>query len=122
MFVGQSVSLMSLAEMGCSCRATAGNCDASANHLALLLGSAGLQAGVNCGEMSLGFTGCGKTRFRAALYQGTTLVVPISRLLLTRRADFSPRGVCNSDFFRSLFSREVLRKMGCGMLLGSADL
>jgi len=55
------------------------------------------------------FTGCGKARFRAALYQGTTSVVPISRLSLARRADFSPRGLYNSDFFRSLFSRAAGR-------------
>jgi len=37
-------------------------------------------------------------------YQGTTSVVPIRRLFLTRRADFSPRGIGFSDFFSSLFS------------------
>src|SRR5271166_642690 len=54
-----------------------------------------------------GFTGCGKTRFREALYQGTTSVVPISPLFLMFQADFSPRGTCLSDFFRSLFSRAI---------------
>src|SRR5271157_4535421 len=33
--------------------------------------------------------------------------VPISRLFLTRRADFSPRGLRNSDFFRSQFSCSI---------------
>jgi len=49
------------------------------------------------------FTGRGKTCFRAALYQGTTSVVPASPLFLMSRADFTPRGNCLSDFFRSLF-------------------
>jgi hypothetical protein len=31
-------------------------------------------------ENEAGFTGCGKNRFWAALYQGTTLVVPIGAL------------------------------------------
>jgi hypothetical protein len=32
---------------------------------------------MNAGKIKPGFTGCGKTRFWAALYQGTTSVVPI---------------------------------------------
>jgi len=38
-------------------------------------------------------------------YQGTSLVVPSSRLLLTCRADFSPRGPSKRDFFSRLFNR-----------------
>src|SRR5271165_6530833 len=71
------------------------------------------------------FTVYGKTRFRAALYQGTTSVVPISRLFLTRRADVSPRGVCLSDFFRSLFSRAhraLLFAIPSGLQSARADL
>src|SRR5271166_4663415 len=49
-----------------------------------------------------GRKGCGKTRFRPALYQGTTSVVPTSLLFLMFRADFSPRGTCLSDFFSNL--------------------
>jgi hypothetical protein len=52
----------------------------------------------------MGFTGCGKSRIRRALYQGTTSVVPISRLFLPSRSGFSPRETCFYDFFRSLFS------------------
>jgi hypothetical protein len=52
-----------------------------------------------------GFTGCGKSRTARVLCQGTTSVVPISRLFLLSGAGFSPRGTCFSDFFRSLFSR-----------------
>ncbi len=37
------------------------------------------------------FTGCEKSRFSNALCQGTTSVVPISRLFLPSRAGFSPR-------------------------------
>jgi hypothetical protein len=56
-----------------------------------------------------GFTGCGKTPIRAVSYQGTTSVVPLSRLFLSSLAGFSPRGICSSDFFSSLFSRGVPR-------------
>src|SRR5271166_3046834 len=55
-----------------------------------------------------GFTACGKIRFRAALYQGTTSVVPISPSFLMFRADFSPRRTRLSDFFSSLFSSLLL--------------
>jgi hypothetical protein len=40
---------------------------------------------------------------REVLYQGTTSVVPLSRLFLMWRADFSPRAAGLFDFFRSLF-------------------
>jgi hypothetical protein len=38
-----------------------------------------------------------------ALRQGTTLVVPTSRLLLSSRAGLSPRGICCSDLFCNRF-------------------
>jgi hypothetical protein len=41
------------------------------------------------------------------LRQGTTSVVPLSLLILSSRGDFSRRGICFSDRFRSLFSRAV---------------
>ena len=47
-------------------------------------------------------------------YQGTTSVVPISRLFLSFRADFSPRGICCSDFFSSLLSRAVSTRLETG--------
>jgi hypothetical protein len=40
-------------------------------------------------------------------YQGTASAVPLSPLFLSSRADFSPRGICFSDFFSSLFSRAI---------------
>src|SRR5271165_4583001 len=54
-----------------------------------------------------GFTGCGKTRFRPALYQGTTSVVPRSHSFLSSRGGFSLQGICFSCFLRSLFSRAI---------------
>ena len=58
------------------------------------------------------FTGCGKSRFQVVLYQGTPSGGPLSRLFLIRRADFSPRGVCVSQFFSSLF-RCAFRLLFC---------
>src|SRR5208337_247286 len=45
-----------------------------------------------CDLKGHGFTACGKTCFRAALYQGTTSVVPTSRLFLSFRSGFTGCG------------------------------
>jgi len=45
-----------------------------------------------------------KTCFNAASYQGTASAVPMSRLFMIRRTDFSPCGACSFDFFRDPFS------------------
>ena len=48
--------------------------------------------------LGAGITGCGKTPFRAASYQGTTSFVSISLLFLSSLADFSRRGICFPTF------------------------
>ena len=49
----------------------------------------------------------GKRRLAAVLYQGTTLVVPLSPLFSTHRAHSSPSGKSQGDAARSLLNRSV---------------
>src|SRR6266851_9964565 len=60
------------------------------------------------------FRRCGKTRWRACFGKGTSSLVPISHLILSFRGGFSRRGICFSEFLRSLFSpcHQLLKTVG----------
>src|SRR6266851_8237519 len=67
------------------------------------------------------FRRCGKTRSRACFGKRTSSLVPISSLILSFRGGFSRRGICFSEFFRSLSRRGLhfcaaLRLLTCHRL------
>jgi len=59
------------------------------------------------GLLATALAGCGKTRWRAYFGKGTSSLVPISSLILSFRGGFSRRGICFSEFFRSLLAFDI---------------